>query len=138
MPVKAPSGFEEIPHTADWALRVWSPQFTGLLEYAARGMYSLMNVQYHEDAPVSRNLSIQGSDRETILVIFLEELLYIVEQENVGFTSFRFVDKVTLVEASLEGFRILSRTKEIKAVTYHYLKIVETPEGFATTIVFDV
>jgi hypothetical protein len=32
------AGFEEVSHTADWALRVWSPDFVGLLEQAARGM----------------------------------------------------------------------------------------------------
>ena len=31
-------GFEEIRHTADWALRVWASNLSELLTEAARGM----------------------------------------------------------------------------------------------------
>jgi len=34
---KSLSGFEEIRHTADWALRVWAPDLSTLFTQAAQG-----------------------------------------------------------------------------------------------------
>ncbi len=31
-------GYEEIPHTADWSIRVWAEDLAGLLAESARGM----------------------------------------------------------------------------------------------------
>ena len=36
MTLTASSGFQERPHTADWALDVWAPDLIGLLQQAAR------------------------------------------------------------------------------------------------------
>ncbi len=40
--------------------------------------------------------------------------------------------------AELRGAQILSLDKEIKAVTYHNLKVETTPQGLRVNIVFDV
>lgn len=132
------SGFEEVPHTADWALRVWSDDFPGLLEYAARGMYYLLNVQLQVEPRLSQELLVQGPDRESQLVRFLDELLFLGEQAGIAFDRFKIEVDGEIVSAFLEGAKILSQSKEVKAVTYHYLQIVEGKDGLSTTIVFDV
>lgn len=133
------SGFEEIPHTADWALRVWAPDAAGLLRQAARGMYSLMGLHYKPQKREACSFTLEGMDRESLLVAFLSELLYYIELKNTALDGFKFHFQdgslsVEAWESDLSG----PPQKEIKAVTYNDLEIRETPDGLETTLVFDV
>ena len=133
-----PPGHREIEHTADWELEVWAPDLPALMEEAARGMYELMGVEVSEESRCHRQIELLADDREQLLVSFLGELLFLVEDEDLAFDGFLLkVDDSSLV-ARLEGGSIVSRSKEIKAVTYHRLEISETKRGLETSIIFDV
>jgi SHS2 domain-containing protein len=137
--VKKPlAGHREVEHTADWELEVWAPNMVRLLEEAARGMYELMAVAVSEESRCHRQLEIVAEDREQLVVSFLEELLFIADSEKVAFDGFLLGVREDDLLARLEGGSIVSQTKEIKAVTYHRLEIVETTRGVKTSIVFDV
>jgi SHS2 domain-containing protein len=131
-------GHREVEHTADWGLEVWATDLPGLIEEAARGMFELMGVEVSEDSRCHRRVEIGAEDREQLLVSFLEELLFIADSENLAFDGFLLNLVETNLLARLEGGSIVSRIKEIKAVTYHNLKIEESRRGLKTTIVFDV
>jgi len=133
-----PAGHRELEHTADWELEVWGPDLPALIGEAVRGMYGLMEVEISEESRCHRRLEFFADDREQLLVSFLGELLFLAEAENLAFDGFLLeVDGTSLV-ARLEGGSILSRSKEIKAVTYHRLEISETERGLETRIIFDV
>ena len=132
------SGYEEVEHTADWSLRVWAPDFAGLLEQGARGMYHLLGIQQAQGPQTSRKLELQAPDAETLMVDFLSELLYVAEEEGLAFRHFLLRVTETRLEAELQGSPIESQTKEIKAVTYHRMKIQQGDEQLTTEIVFDV
>jgi SHS2 domain-containing protein len=132
------AGFEELEHTADWRLRVWAADLAGLLEQAALGMNSLCGIELDEGEQVSRKLELGAPDEETLLVDFLNEVLYFGEQEGLGFRHyFLKLDGLNL-EARLEGGKIRAQQKEIKAVTYHDLEIVRRKNGLEAALVFDV
>ena len=125
-------------HTADCGLEVWAPDLPGLMEEAARGLFELMGVEVSEESRCHRQLEIGAEDREQLLVSFLEELLFIADSEEVAFDGFLLNLVETNLLARLEGGHIVSRSKEIKAVTYHNLQIKERRRGLKTSIVFDV
>jgi SHS2 domain-containing protein len=127
-----------VEHTADWGLEVWAPDLPSLMEEAARGMFELMGVVVSEESRCHRQLEIGADDREQLLVSFLEELLFIAEAEDLAFDGFLLKLVDTNLLARLEGGFIVSRTKEIKAVTYHNLEISESKRGLKTSIIFDV
>lgn len=131
-------GHREVEHTADWGLEVWAPDLAGLLEEAARGMFELMGVVVSEEDRCHRELEITADDGEQLLVSFLEELLFLTESENIAVDAFLLKLVGDSVLARLEGGTIVSREKEIKAVTFHNLEIVETERGLETRIIFDV
>jgi SHS2 domain-containing protein len=131
-------GFREIEHTADWELEVWGPDMPALLEQAARGMNSLTSTRLEKGPRVNRELELRAVDRESMLVAFLQELLYIGEVEGLGFDRFEFRLSEETLFAGLEGRPIRSRSKEIKAVTYHNLVVRDTGQGLEASIVFDV
>lgn len=131
-------GFEEISHTADWAVRVWAPDLPSLFMEAALAMNALSGVRLQDGARLKREFEAQGSDAESLLVAFLSELVYYQEQEGLAFDAFKLQVAGTRLQVEMKGAQILSVDKAIKAVTYHNLKILETDQGLETTIVFDV
>lgn len=135
---KPSAGYREIEHTADWELEVWAPDLPGLLEQAARGMYSLAGAQFVDEPPCTRSILIHAFDPETLLVRFLSELLYLADREGLGFDDFIFDLHGEQLVAQCSGRRLATWSKEIKAVTYHNLKVHTGLAGLDVRIVFDV
>ena len=133
-----PGGYDEQPHTADWALTVWAPALIDLLQQAARGMYALMHARLQAEPRESYRFEIATPDRETLLITFLAELLYFTQRDDVGFDRFDLIQEGERLFAEVEGAPLESIAKEIKAVTYHNLVVRETERGLEAAIVFDV
>lgn len=131
-------GFEEIPHTADWSVRVWAADLPSLLQEAARAMNALAGTAIGEGPRRTRTFDYEGPDPESMLVSFLSELVYYQEQEGLAFDRFQVQVADQRLQVEMDGASIASLDKAIKAVTYHDLKIERTDEGLEATIVFDV
>ncbi|MCS6908893.1 MAG: archease [Anaerolineales bacterium] len=132
------AGFREIDHAADWALHVWAPTLPGLLEQAARGMLKLAGIRV-ADSPVREcEFEFTFIDYEQLLVKFLNEILYWIDQENLAFTEYRLSMGTDRLIAHLRGYPICSIDKAIKAVTYHNLEVRQTEQGYEAHLVFDV
>jgi SHS2 domain-containing protein len=132
-------GFRERAHTADWELEVWAPDLPSLLEQSARGMYALSGLQLQSGSPQTRSIILHGEDAESLLVRFLTELLWLEQEQGLGFDEFSLVvDSLYNLQAQLGGSGIVKLDKEIKAVTYHNLAIQTTKQGLRVRIVFDV
>jgi len=132
------SGFREREHTADWEIQVWAPDLDALLAQAARGMYSLTHIQLQDEPRVTRHVEIPFNDPESLIVDFLSELLFLGEDEALGFDNFEIELDDDILRAKLIGAPIQSQAKEIKAVTYHNMQVRETERGVEVNIVFDV
>ena len=131
-------GFEEIPHTADWSIRVWADDFEGLLAESARGMNWLSGAELAKGPRVKKTFETKEPDGESLLVAFLSELVYYAEQENMGFNDFVIELKNDTLKVEMEGAPLQSLSKAIKAVTWHKLEIQESARGLEVEIVFDV
>jgi len=132
------SGILEVEHTADWELEVWAPDLSRLLEEAARGMYALTGMRLASVPRYERQLALEAGDDESLLVNFLSELLYYAETEALAFDDVRVQVEDGSLAAELRGGPIEEYAKEIKAVTYHKLKVQRLPDGLQVHIVFDV
>jgi SHS2 domain-containing protein len=132
------SGYLEMDHTADWALKVWAPDLAGLVEQAALGMNTLSGLVLEDQRELARSLTLQGYDPEQLLVNFLSEVLFIGEEEGIGFSAYEIEVAGLNLDARMTGSKIAAQEKEIKAVTFHDLSIKKTTHGLETTIVFDV
>ncbi len=134
--------YREVEHTADWALEVTAPDEAALLEEAARGMYALAGTRLRPAPRLSRRLELSALDLESLLVLFLEELLYLGESEGAAFDTFSLRvephGEAWHLRTDLEGAPLESMKKEIKAVTWHNLRVRRTPAGLQTVMVFDV
>lgn len=111
---------------------------SSLLEQAARGMLTLAGVKVAGGPLSEREIVITFLDREQLLVKFLSEVLFFVEQENLAFTEYHISLDQDRLKARLRGYPVRSLEKAIKAVTYHNLEVCQTEGGYEAYIVFDV
>ncbi len=140
--------YEIIEHTADVGLKANGTTLKELFENAARGMFEIISgakVDKGKAEQRSKKIEIkrQTEDFEELLVNWLSELLYIFNKEKILFNNFKILElnnkglignssgnKIDLASASLQT--------EIKAVTFHDLKIEKDKNGFSCRIIFDV
>ena len=133
------SHFNEIEHTADVSLHIQSEDLAGLFHGAASAMLSLMDMSADREGESTRTIEVEGIDREDLLVAWLQELLYLMERYEAGFSKVDIVEiNDTHLTAIVEEIPGMVPSKEIKAVTYHGLEIKESERGLEVTIVFDV
>jgi len=139
---RCPYRFREVEHTADRALWVWGADLPALFAGAARGMVSLM-----ADGPGGqglvptqwRQVNLGAVDRETLLVEWLNELLYLAEAEDLLFVDFRITSLTEWrLEARAGGVPAGATRETIKAATFHGLELRRDGEGWSTVITFDV
>lgn len=134
-----PYRYEEIEHTADRALRVWGEELPDLFVGAARGMYHLM-VDLADLVPAHwRVIQLEALDRETLLVEWLNELLFLTETEHLLFTDFTITSWTGTSLTARAGGTLadISRTG-IKAATFHDLELVQSEVGWCVVVTFDV
>src|SRR5574341_1096176 len=124
--------FEEIPHTADWSFRAFGRDRRELFENAAHALFSLQGASTRADAAeVERPVRVRGIDSESLLVSWLNELLYLQERHREVYERFAIS---LLTETELGGL-IFGKPRQkmdkiIKAVTFHNLKIEQTREDW--------
>ncbi len=139
--------YELIDHTADIGIKARGSTLTELFANAASGMFSVIAGEGYrpQGSPVSKKieLSKERGSLEEILVAWLSELLYIFNREKIFFNSFK-ISRLNNkgIEAEAGGIHLdlyqNSLFTEVKAVTFHNLKIEEDVNGFNCAIIFDV
>ncbi len=135
--------FEIIEHTADIGIRVRSADLKALFSSCAAAMFSIIAQpsKLLKPKPHIFNIGIKAQNYEDLLVNWLNELLSLSAVEEMVFDKFRFVefDQQHLI-AEVYGFDNTNYkiNTEIKAATYHQLKVEKTPAGWMAEIIFDV
>ena len=137
------SGYREIDHTADLGFDLWADSIPGFFEEA---VLALSEVCYERTAVLwaeERTLEVRGTDPEEQLVRWLQET-YMQLESDLWLTAAatNVVVKGEMVKGTLHGEPIdparHTLHSEIKAITYHGLKIVHEHGLWRTTVVVDV
>jgi len=131
--------YDQLEHTADLALRVRGEDLPRLFSNAARAMFEQLADIGHVEPSVERGVSVEGSDYESVLVNWLNELLYLHETKREVYSVFDVHElSTTNLRATVRGARSEHVYMIIKGATYHDLVISRKGGGFAVTIVFDI
>jgi SHS2 domain-containing protein len=134
--------FQFIDHTADAGILVKAPTLEGMFETAARGFSELITRVDSLNCLLQRKFRLEEDDIETLLVSWLQELLYLLDTEDLIFGQFRVNLKDLALEATAWGEvfdpEIHTMKTEIKAITYHQLKVVEDDQGWKAQVIFDI
>jgi len=127
-----------IDHTADLGIIVRAPDINALFTEAARALIEIMGAKAQRSEG-EITLSVEGYDREDLLIRWLEEIRYRIESQGIGIASLT-IDTFTTqrLEARIAFARRMTPIKtSIKAVTYHALAILEVDNNLQTAIIFD-
>lgn len=138
------SPFEWFDHTADLGLRVTAPDLDGLFADAARGLFAMI-VERLPDREGGREveLEVPGNRADWLLFDWLNELLYRFESERVLFGDFHVEvgeQGLTATALALPFDPERQRTlHEVKAITYHGLRVERAPRGgWLAEVVVDI
>jgi len=135
--------YEIIPHTADIGIKAYGKNLPELFKNAAYGMFEIIADMDGLKGSVKEPIEIKAGNKEELLVAWLGELLYNFYTKQIIFFDFD-IEQIsdTGLKAKAIGRHIgenRNRLKaEIKAVTYHELKIEEGRDSFIATVIFDV
>jgi SHS2 domain-containing protein len=135
--------YRTFDHTADLGLEIYGRDEEELFSNAAFALFDTITDIGGIAMREKRTVSVEGSDREDLLVNFMRKLLSLFHIE--GFLLRRFA-VYELDEHSLSGEaegEIFDPKKhgintEIKAVTYHQVRITPTSDGFMGRVICDV
>jgi SHS2 domain-containing protein len=135
--------FETFDHTADLGLRVRSDSLNGLFEETGRALFStIVEDPATVQALEQTSISITGRDHEYLLFDWMKELLYRFDAEHQLFSRFNVRLDASGLAADVWGERLdLGRhvlNHEVKAITYHGLKVERTAEGWLAEIILDI
>lgn len=136
-------GYELLDHTGDIGIRVWADDVKGLFEEAARALFDIITDRKKVVIRLNREVAVQGSGREELMVAWLNELLYIHEVESLLFDDF---DIAEITPGSLKGVARGEKFQEdrhhiktaVKAVTYHLLEVKEKDGRWQAQIIIDI
>ena len=135
--------FELFDHTADIGLRIRAETLPRLFEEAARAMFSAMVANLNAVRPLQEvALRVEGDDREELLFDWLDELLYRFDADRLAFCEFYVELDGDGLRATVRGEPIDTKRHQfdadIKAITYHGLKVEEQDDGWMAEVIVDV
>jgi SHS2 domain-containing protein len=135
--------FEVIEHTADIGIIAYGTDIKQVFANAALGLFNLMADLDNLKEGVKRDIELSAEDIEVLLVQWLNELIYISEVEHVIFKRFEIIElSNTRLKATCFGEKIKAGQhrlkREIKAATYHMLKLNKENGSYQVRIIFDI
>ena len=135
--------FETFEHTADLGLRVRADTLQHLMQEAGRGLFSML-VTNLEDVRClqERTYRVEGSAADYLLFDWLNELLFTFESDQMLFSSFRVELDPGGLPATASG-EPMDRSRhrmehEVKAITYHGLRVEEVADGWIAELIVDI
>lgn len=135
--------YETFDHTADLGLRIRAADLNTLFAEAGRALFSALVENPDAILPNQRlDLAIAGSDREYLLFDWLKELLYRFEVEHLLLTRFSVTVGTGGLQGSAWGETFDAQrhelAHEVKAITYHRLRVEETSDGWLAEVIVDI
>jgi SHS2 domain-containing protein len=134
--------FEILDHTADVGIIAYGADLRQAFANAARGLFSLITELDDVEEVLHRDIELTASDEESLLVAWLNELVYHFDTESIIFKRFDISQlNNTHLKARGYGEKVDSSRHKlktgVKAATYHMLK-VDKNNGFRVQVLFDI
>jgi SHS2 domain-containing protein len=135
--------FEIFEHTADQGLRIWASSRNSLFADAAAGLFSLIvpdlaSIRLSE----TRLLQLGSESLDYLLFDWLNELLYLYEAQHLLLAQFDVEVTDEGLAAQVHGEPIDHNRHvldhEVKAITYHGLKLERSANLWLAEVIVDI
>jgi len=134
--------FEILDHTADVGIIAYGADMKQAFANAAKGLFSLITELDDIDEVLHRDAELTATDEESLLVEWLNELIYQFDTEGIVFKRFD-ISQLDNTRLKARGYgEKVNRSKHrlktgVKAATYHMLK-VDKNDGCQVQVLFDI
>jgi SHS2 domain-containing protein len=133
------TGFELLEHTADVGVRARGPRLEVVFEQATLGLVEVLGA--HRPGPGEAvAVEVGAADAAGVLVDWLAEVLWLHESRDAGIAGVR-VDRAgdagAAGQVTLAGHGPFDGT-QVKAVTYHQLRVVPDAGAWLAEVYLDV
>jgi SHS2 domain-containing protein len=137
--------FTYLSHTADIKIRVFGETLEQIFQNSLEAITNYLSpIKTEPLKTVEKSIQIISLDQLTLLVDFLNEVISQNQIQKAVFEKAK-IEKLETEKAGraflksvLEGYKIESFQKDIKAVTYHQGKIEPTAQGYVAEFVLDI
>jgi len=135
--------FEILDHTADTGFRAWGATVAELFENSARAMMAISTDASATEARGEKYIEVGGEDYESLLVNWLNEIVYLFDTNAFAPKDFR-VEEIT--PTHLKG-RLVGEPRDpqrhpwaliIKAVTYYELRVEQRKGRWEAQVFLDI
>jgi SHS2 domain-containing protein len=147
-----PKVYEFFEHTADIGVHVFGRTLEELFTHAAPAMYEALGQLQKTESKSQKSIELKAASLEDLLHDWLTELLYEVEIGHVlydeitslsvsraGVPATAGFDLAAKLRGSSIDFARSQANEEIKAVTYHQLRVEKLAgKTWRATVIFDV
>jgi len=141
-------GFEFLDHSADKWVHAWGPTLESTFEQCVYALMLTMTDPSKITPTSSHEFNFEDDDKGALLVNFLSEFLFLFDARGYLFGQIHIdpikkqVDGKYHLHAvgQFETFNLEKHFQdtEVKAITYSYLDIQETPNRVDIKIVYDI
>ncbi len=134
--------FEIVDHTADVGIIAYGAGISETFANAAKALFSLITELDDVGEALYRDIELTAPDQESLLVAWLNELIYLFDTENIIFNRFDITQlDNTRLKARSYGEKV-DKSKHklktgVKAATYHMLRI-DKGNGCQAQVLFDI
>ncbi len=134
--------FEIVDHTADVGIIAYGADMKEAFANAAKALFSLITELDDVEEVMHRDIELTAPDQESLLVGWLNELIYLFDAENMLFKRFDITQlSQTYLKARSYGHKADSSKHKlkmgVKAATYHMLEI-DKSNGGKVQVLFDI
>ena len=140
--VTAKSGFEILEHTADVGIRGWGPDRNSLFAAMASGLFAIITDPECVHPTMERRIHLEADSLADLLHDWLEELNTLHQIHGELYAEFRPRVREGSLEAVIRGEPIdpgrHDLRLEVKAVTWHGLKLERTDDGHEAGVLLDI
>ncbi len=138
---------EMLDHTADVGFELRTSTLEGLFDEARRALLMVVFELPPEEGRDGREILLSAPDRETLLVRWLNEIAYLIQDagfvpvgaeiriQKTGGVGYALEARLTGAPLLLEQYRWQG---EIKSATFHGLDISNDYEGWHARVILDV
>ncbi len=135
--------FETFEHTADLGLRIRAADLDTLFAEAAQALFCVLVEDLATVRPEQAvEVHIAAEERDLLLFDWLKELLYHFDAEHLLFSKFDVKVRQDGLTATAWG-EPLDRSRhvldhEVKAITYHGLRVEPAEGGWLAEVIVDI
>ena len=135
--------YEIIDHTADVGIIAYGADVKELFSNAALALFSLITEPERIEAKLHLDLEVHSEGRDSLLVEWLNELIYLFDVKHILFNRFDIESlthndlKATCYGEDFDPMKHRIKTG-VKAATYHMLRLEKNGGGYKSQIIFDI